>query len=596
MRRREFQSKVNEADIKLNDDADHIYYNLNLTNPNTPNNNLVLASFNETRSTAILKTPSEYTMSVIRFSLSKVNIPIFFMNIFPQYANVPSFEWVITDTYILNQGTLFNNNTYISLLALNTGNQPDISPLAWRFVPTSASDWLDTTTYSINSGVTYNNVVYVSLINGNIGNQPNVSPAQWGISQLPPVLNNINPNFSQYAVSMIYGIQQQTEYLIFEPIGPNVIGSSIPFQWTIVNENNAYYYGVFMFSQMIDMVNKALKSCYNHVNPASPPKVAGAPAPYLLLDPNTLIISLVAHRSFDVNPNPGDTIAIYFNTALMTFFKDALQYEEVSNNPIETPIDFRLTVQSRGDNLKTLLYPDVNYPEWQPQLNYQINHGTSLIGVNYVALTNNFNKPPDINPGDWAVQILPPIPPTYSFTGVYAIGQVVFYQGFYYVNKTGVNSFPPSALGIDWDLYSGFDMLVMKGDYANLYNWVDIQSILFVCQLVPIVDEFVPAGRINPNTTLGTNSTANPILQIISDFVPDIQTGTDVNSNILYFTPGEYRLANLVSDTPLRSIKIQIYFTDRYNQLFPLYLQPYGVASCKILFRKKYIKSGLTSY
>jgi hypothetical protein len=586
------QKDYNDADIKNSDDADHIYYNLNLTNQNKPNNNLVLANFNETRSTAILDNPAEYTMSIIRFSLSKVNIPIFYMNIFPEYAASPFFDWISTDTYILNQGTKFNGQTYISLLALNVGNQPDISPLAWRFVPFTSQLWNNTVIYSINQGVTYNNIIYVSLVNGNVGNQPNTSPAQWAITQVPPILDNICFNLSQYAVSMAYNVQQRTEYIVYETVNPDTL--VFPQNWTVSDANNANYYGVFIFSQFIDMINKALKSCYNGMDPTSPPKVAGAPAPYLLLDSTTLIISLVAHKSFDEHPNATDTIKIYFNTPLMSFFRDSLQYTVFHDDSFETPFDFQLTVQSRGDNTQTLLFPDINYPEWQSTLNYAVGDGVFFEGtnLNYVATAISFNQEPDISPGFWTVQPQQPLPQTYTKTGVYAIGDVVEYLGFYYRNTTGANTAPPN--GIDWDSYTGFDMLVMRGDYASLYNWVDIQSILFVTELVPIVDEFVPAGRVNPNTTLGTLSTSNPTLQIISDFIPEIQTGSDVNSNIVFFNQGEYRLANMVSDTPLRSIKIQIYYTDRYNQLYPLYIQPYGVASCKILFRKKSIKGGLT--
>src|SRR5277367_6268449 len=165
MRRREYRSRAGE--IKDSDDADHIYYNLNLTNPNNPNNNLVLANFDETRSTAILKTPSEYTMSVIRFSLSQVNIPIFFMNIFPQFDNTPFFEWDATKVYILNQGTLLDGKVYISILPNNIGNNPVTMTTAWTYVPSTASPWSSTSLYSFQTGVTYNNVVYISNIDGN---------------------------------------------------------------------------------------------------------------------------------------------------------------------------------------------------------------------------------------------------------------------------------------------------------------------------------------------------------------------------------------------------------------------------------------------
>ena len=577
------------------DDSDHVYYNLVLNNPNNVLNKSIPAQFNETRSTSILENPSDYTLSVIRFSLSKVEIPIFHMNIFPKYSITPKLGWRSTSVYILNQGTLFNGNTYVSIIDNNIGNQPDISPTSWRFVPPSASDWNSNANYAINAGATYNGIVYVSLVNGNIGNIPISSPSQWGVSQLPPVLDNISYNLSQYAVSMFYEPSgaQQTEYIIYEPISDTTVVLP-PNDWSIIDISNSRYYSVYIFSQFIQMINSALKSCYNHMPSNSPPKVAKAPAPYLLLDPNTLIVSLVAHKTFDTNFVQTDTIKISFNTTLMTFFNDALQYDFFAASPLGDPLDYALVVNCRGDNVKTLLYPDINYPTWQNTLNYLVGHGTFFNGVNYVAIANSFGMAPDISPAFWSVQTQTPIPVSWQMNPPtpYVIGQIVQYNGSYYINKTGLNSIPTTFM--DWDIYTGFDMIVMSGDYSNLYNWSDVQSILFVSELIPVVNEFIPAGVLNPNSTIGGTSTSNPTLQIITDFVPDIQTGTDINSNIVFFNQGEYRLSDLVSDTPLRSIKIKLYYTDRNNQLFPIFIKPYGIVSCKILFRKKNIKGNLT--
>lgn len=581
MRKQRYQTR----EIELNESADHVYYNLSLNNQTASNKKAI---FNDTRSTAILKNPSEYTMSVIRFSLSKTNIPIFFANVFPKY-NLNPFPWDTTFTYVLNEGVSYNGLKYFSLLAINLGNQPDISPLAWRIVPDFASNWLSTVNYSLHSGVRFNNVVYISLINNNLGNVPPTSPAQWAISQLPPLLSNPAPNYTRYSVGMEYLAQREVERAIYEPVDTTALA---PDDWTTINESNSQYYAVNMFSEFINMINKALKSCYNRMNPLSPPKVAGAPAPYILYDPKTLIISLVVHKTFDENFVGASTINIFFGIDTMTFFKDALQYDQFFGYDGNLGFDFKLTVQCRGDNIQTLLFPDINYAQWQSTLNYVINQGVFFNGVNYVALATNFDQQPDISPLSWVVQAQTKIPQTYSKTAVYAIGQVVEYQGFFYVNTTGANTAPPN--GVDWNTYLGFDMCVMAGDYANLYNWVNIQSVLFVAQLIPVVDEFVPAGLNNPNNSSGEFTTTNSTLQIVTDFVLDVQTGVDIDSNIVFFNQGEYRLANLVSDTPLRSIIIQIYYTDYNNNIFPLYLEPFGLATCKILFRKKHIKGNLT--
>lgn len=56
----------------------HIYYDLNITNNDTSNNNSTpFLEFNETRSNPILDNPSDYFVSVIRFSLETPSLPVF---------------------------------------------------------------------------------------------------------------------------------------------------------------------------------------------------------------------------------------------------------------------------------------------------------------------------------------------------------------------------------------------------------------------------------------------------------------------------------------------------------------------------------------
>ena len=56
----------------------HIYYDLNITNNDTNNNNNTpFLEFNETRSNPILDNPSDYFVSVIRFSLETPSLPVF---------------------------------------------------------------------------------------------------------------------------------------------------------------------------------------------------------------------------------------------------------------------------------------------------------------------------------------------------------------------------------------------------------------------------------------------------------------------------------------------------------------------------------------
>lgn len=62
---------------QLQDTSDHIYYNVDIRKPPEYANLPFAAIFNETRVDTILKDPSKYELSVVRFNIPAQNIPIF---------------------------------------------------------------------------------------------------------------------------------------------------------------------------------------------------------------------------------------------------------------------------------------------------------------------------------------------------------------------------------------------------------------------------------------------------------------------------------------------------------------------------------------
>lgn len=57
-------------------DQNNLYYSISITNPNLVSNTHVFATFTETRSTPIIKNPSNYRLSVTRFIIPSSSIPI----------------------------------------------------------------------------------------------------------------------------------------------------------------------------------------------------------------------------------------------------------------------------------------------------------------------------------------------------------------------------------------------------------------------------------------------------------------------------------------------------------------------------------------
>jgi hypothetical protein len=131
-----------------------------------------------------------------------------------------------TVNYGLADGVLFNGSAYVSLVASNRGNTPDVSPAQWSLFATGSrgamgpagpvgpqgipgaagpsgttgsqgpvgatgpqgpavanytGNYVSTTNYALHDAVSFNGSTYVSLVAGNRGNTPDVSPTQWAV-------------------------------------------------------------------------------------------------------------------------------------------------------------------------------------------------------------------------------------------------------------------------------------------------------------------------------------------------------------------------------------------------------------------------------
>lgn len=88
----------------LQDNNDHIYYNINIRKGLQNAGKQFAASFNETRVEPILKNPSDYLLSVVRFSIPSQSIPIFLWvdNIFKVTISYLTFDFTTTLQFIPN--------------------------------------------------------------------------------------------------------------------------------------------------------------------------------------------------------------------------------------------------------------------------------------------------------------------------------------------------------------------------------------------------------------------------------------------------------------------------------------------------------------
>jgi hypothetical protein len=567
-------SDTEKSQIK-NISQDHFYYNISITNTTV---DPIPATYKETRSSSILDIPSDYTASVIRFSIQDNNIPFFLFQPRFQYGTTPDI-WNVTTGYVFAQAVQYLGIYYLSVVNNNLGHQPDISPLFWQSLV-----WSSLTNYPFGAIVTYNGVTYKSLINNNLNNIPTVNLLAWTPNVGNPFLINPCPNFSIYSVTLTYAGVDYREFLIYNP-AQNLAGVPVPSSWAGLNSSNSNYYSVFSINEMVDMINQAFKSAYNRVPGGSPPKLAGASAPFVTYDSTTLKLALVAHQSYDSVFAGTNTVEVWCDGPLYRYLQDMpiQSINRFTNNPNGKFAQFH--IYEKSNNFDSVVPPDILYSPWQTNLSYQPGQGVSFNNLNYVAINPNINEQPNLFPADWTTQAIFKPPATWSVTGVYAVGAVVIYQGYFYINRTGVNgASPPPSDTTNWNSYSGFDSYVMSVEFAQLFNWIDLETIVFTTSNIPIVSEYIPSSNDLANTS---SVTANSTLSILADFIPAIQTGVDIRTNIVFFNQGEYKLMNLASNTPLQSVDIQLYWTDNKNTLYPVFIAPGGLVTVKILFRKK---------
>jgi hypothetical protein len=124
--------------------------------------------------------------------------------------------------------------------------------------------------------------------------------------------------------------------------------------------------------------------------------------------------------------------------------------------------------------------------------------------------------------------------------------------------------------------YTGY---AMTQDFPTLYNWNT-----FLTSHIPITPETL--------NNIGSPD-GDDVKPILTDFEVQTQQGYDVHSYIQYYPQGEYRLISLSGQTPLTTLDFQLFWRDRQNNLFPIYIPPGDNLSTKLMFRRKDYQEGV---
>lgn len=140
--------------------------------------------------------------------------------------------------------------------------------------------------------------------------------------------------------------------------------------------------------------------------------------------------------------------------------------------------------------------------------------------------------------------------------------------------------FPPTAPSA-----SQYPALQIVQEYSTIALWTPITSIVFTSNTLPVVPANISSPLLFLNGAVYNNGGNNSnISQIITDFVSD--TGI-YKPNIVYTPSAQYRLINLVGNTPIYNLDLNVYWKSRTGKLFPFKLSSGSTATIKMLFTRK---------
>ena len=145
---------------------------------------------------------------------------------------------------------------------------------------------------------------------------------------------------------------------------------------------------------------------------------------------------------------------------------------------------------------------------------------------------------------------------------------------------TNLIPFPPPT-------YTSFACQIIQ-EYSTISSWTPITSIVFTSNTLPIVPNQISAPLLFYNGSIfNTGGNNSNIAQVITDFVAE-----SYKPQIIYTPSAQYRLVNLVGNTPLYNLDIGVFYKDRVGFLVPFRLPSGGTATIKILFTRKYTENG----
>lgn len=217
-----------------------------------------------------------------------------------------------------------------------------------------------------------------------------------------------------------------------------------------------------------------------------------------------------------------------------------------------------------------------------PSLSWDTQSNTAILSADVAGY--NPTNPAPYNPIE--IYMNPALFQLFSSFPVYIKGNVGVANGENFqlvMNGFGganIVKFPPTAPPA-----SQYDALQIVQEYSTVALWTPITSVVFTSNTLPVVPSNISAPLLFLNGSAYNNGGNNSnIQQVITDFVSD--TGI-YKPNIVYTPSAQYRLINLVGNTPIYNLDLNVFWKSRAGKLFPFQLSSGSTATIKLLFTRK---------
>ena len=119
-------------------------------------------------------------------------------------------------------------------------------------------------------------------------------------------------------------------------------------------------------------------------------------------------------------------------------------------------------------------------------------------------------------------------------------------------------------------------------EYSSIFSWSDVIGINFTSSLLPVNSEYIPS-----NNNLEQKGLVSS-LQVLTDFEA-VQNIGDPSGfrGIQQYQATKYRLVNMTSNFPLRTVDLQITYKKKDGTTRPLFIPQGSILTVKIAFLKK---------